>query len=402
MNDIQKKLDELIQLKEQLVQLVSTGKFNDAFSINDDIVYVGKIRVIAKNYQKKLKENTIEFNNLHKQSQQSAKESQRLAKVSQQSAKESQRLAKESRKLAKESQRLAKESKQLALTNVKSYKNKNSIIVDSSIESIKILISKIEKDIDLVTTELINLIEMNKISNLCESGEFIQIFLETYLNAGKILFNDTKLDAVLFKIKGLCDWHYPGLQINPLAKEWVDCMLAADPLYLIDHESVLINNDGKLYQRDHTVLDAITEYPIEYQRRLRPYTVTDQFFSNLPQKQFGIIACCDFLNFFNINFINDYLFTFLNLLRPGGNLVCTIQLRHPCIVNSLVEQKYFNYAANLVIQKLFNNIGFEVISIQDLVSDTINWDCIFLITAQKPGVLSTIKAHQALGSIIEK
>jgi FtsZ-interacting cell division protein YlmF len=395
MKDIQKKLDELIQLREQLVQLVDTGKFDDAFSINDDIVYTGKIHVIAKNYQKKLKANAIEFNNLYKQSQQSSKESQRLAK-------ESRKLAKESQRLAKESRKLAKESKQSALTNIKSYKNKNNTIVDDSIKLTKILISKIEGDIDLVTTELTDFVEMNKISSLCESNEFIQLFLETYLTLGKILFNDTTLDTVLFKIKSYCDWHYPGLQINPLAKEWIECMVATDPLYLINHESVLTNIDGKLYLRDHTVLDAITDYPIEYQRRLRLYTVRDQFFSNLPQNQFGVIACCDFLNFFNINFINNYLFTFLNLLRPGGNLVCTIQLRHPCVANSLVEQRYFNYTANLVIQKLFNNIGFEVISIHDLISDTINWDCIFLITAKKSGMLTTTKAHQALGSIIEK
>ena len=374
MQDIQKKLDELVQLRERLVQLVNTGKFNDALSIDYNIVYTGKVQVIAKKYQQKLKENTTEFNNLRK---------------------ESQRLANESRRLAKESQRLAGESQKISLRNTRSLKAKNNINVDNSINSIKILISKIENDINLVSVELTDQIEMNKISSLCESNEFIQLFLETYLNPGEILFNDTTLDTVLFKIKSYCDWHYPGLQINPLSKEWVDCMLAADPLYLIDH-------NGESYQRDQLVLDIVADYSIEYQRRLRLYTEGDQIFSNLPQKQFGVIACCDFLNFFNINSINNYLFTFLNLLRAGGNLVCTIQLRHPCVANTLVDQRYFKYAADLVIQKLFNNSGFEIISIQDLISNNTDWDCSFLITAQKPGILATSKAHQVLGSVIEK
>jgi hypothetical protein len=388
MNEIQKKLDVLMQLREQLVQLVNTGNVNDAFSINDDVVYAGKIHLIAKNYQRRFKSNTLEFNNLRKQSQQLDKESQRLAR--------------ESRKLARESQQMAKESRQLALTNINSYKDKNNTIIDDSTNSIKILISKIEEDIILVTAELTKLTEMNEISSSCQSDEFVQVFLETYLNSGHILLNDTTANIVLSKIKNYCDWHYSGLQVNPLSKEWVDCMSAADPLYLLHHDSVPFNDKGECYRRDHTVLDAISEYPIQYQQRLRLYTVRDQTFSDLPQNQFGAIACCDFLNFFSIDKINNYLFTFLNLLRPGGNLVCTIQFRHPCVVNSLVEQRYFSYAANLVIEKLFNNIGFEVTSMQDLISDTINWDCIFLITAKKPGILVTTKAHQALGSIIEK
>jgi hypothetical protein len=374
MNDLQKKLDELILLRGQLVQLVNTEKFNDAFSIDSDIVYTGKVHVVAKKYQQTLKENTIEFNSLRRQSQ----------------------------RLVKESQRLAKESQQLMITSVKSFKNKNSTNIDNSINSIKILINKIETDISLVTTELTDLVKKNKISNLCESNEFIQVFLETYLNTGKILFNDTTLDTVLVKIKSYCDWHYPGLQVNPLSKEWVDCMVAADPLYLIDHKSVVINNNKEFYLREYTVSDVLANYSVEYQRRLRVYIEKDQTFSALPQNQFGVIACCDFLNFFSINFINNYLFTFLNLLRPGGNLVCTIQLKHPCIVNTLVEQHYFNYAARLVIQKLFNNIGYEITSIQDLIPDTINWECIFLIIAKKPGVLTTSKAHQVLGAIVEK
>jgi hypothetical protein len=379
MNEVQKKLDELISLRDQMVQLVNTGKFNDAFSIDSDIVYTGKLHTVAKKYQRTLKENTIEFNGLRKQSQWLAKESQRLAK---------------------ESQRVAKERQWLTSTSVKSFKHKNGVNVNDSINSIKLLISKIEEDIDLVTTELTDLIEMNKISSLCESNEFIQLFLETYLYPGEILFNDTTLDTVLVKIKSYCDWHYPGLQVNPLSKEWVDCMVAADPLYLIKHESIGV--DGQIYSRENLIPDININYSVEYQRRLRLYTVRNQTFSALPQKQFGVIACCDFLNFFNINSINNYLSAFLNLLRPGGNLVCTIQIKHPCIVGTLVEQKYFNYAANLVIQKLFNNIGFEITAVQDLISDTINQKCILLIDARKPGVLATSKAHQVLGSIINK
>ena len=56
----------------------------------------------------------------------------------------------------------------------------------------------------------------------------------------------------------------------------------------------------------------------------------------------------------------------------------------------------------LVIQQLFKNAGYEIKSITDLIPNNIIWDCIFLIEVYKPGVLATSKAHQVLGSIVEK
>jgi hypothetical protein len=63
------------------------------------------------------------------------------------------------------------------------------------------------------------------------------------------------------------------------------------------------------------------------------------------------------------------------------------------------DKKYFNYTINLILEKLFNRLGYTILSSNELaVAENIS----ILITAQKFGILTTSKAHQVLGSIIEK
>jgi hypothetical protein len=365
MDDLQKKLDELTALRDTLVHLINTdNKLTDAFSINYEFDYTGKIHTIVKKHQQQIKENTVAFNNSIKESQQSAKEKQRKAHVI--------------------------------------FKNKNNITIDKSINSIKSIIHKIETDIDTVSIEITKLIALEKIRTLCESADFVKLYLETYLHTHKIDLTDNALEIVLTKIKSYSNWYYPGLQVNPVSKEWVDCMVTADPLYLINHSDVLTNNEGTYYIRDKAVTEVIVDYPEEYQRRLRVYNIQNQDFSVLPQEQFGIIACCDFLNFFNIDIINNYLSTFFELLRPGGKLVCTLKTVHPCEPDTLIEKEYHKYTSELVVKNLFRNKGYDIVSITDLTSEKYKWEYICLITVQKPGVLATSKAHQVLGSIVEK
>jgi hypothetical protein len=413
MDDLRKKIDELTNLRDTLVQITNTVNLTDVFSIGYESVYTGKLRVIAKKHLQQNKENTLNFNNLSRESQRLAKEgprtakesrqlarqSQRLSRESQHLARESQRLSKESQRLSRESQHLARESQRLANESINTFKNQNKINARQSIDSIKILIDKIEIDINDSSIELKKLITMDEICKLCKTDDYIQLFLEKYLITGSRQTIDVELISLI--IKSFCDWHYSGLQINPKSIEWVDCMVASDPLYLIHHDVVYTeNNDGPCYHLPNSIADIITNYSKEYQRRLRIYNVNDQDFSALPQEQFGCIACCDFLNFFSPAIIKNYLTTFFKLLRPGGSIICTLNFAY-IKTGLLVEENYFKYAANLIIQKLFKDFGFEINSIIDLTPNIV-WECNFLITAQKSGVLATSKAHQVLGSIIEK
>ena len=431
MNDLQKKLDELTQLREQLVHLTNNFELASIKNISGTSVYVGKAQVIAQQYQSRQLETKTIFNNVTntvqskiKESRRLAKDSQRLAKESQRSTKESQRLANDSRRLAKDSRRLAKdsqrlanesrrlakgseqsikESQQLTLTNTESFKNKNNINVDSSINSIKILISTIEKDINLVTTELTRLRILDEIQNQSLKNEYLEEFLKLYLMPGSIATDDVDvLSKILFKIKLNCDWKYPGLQVHPISKEWIDCMITADPLYITDHTDLSIYNENITSLPTQPITESIVDYSLEYQRRLRIYNIKNQDFSVLPQAVFGCISCYDFLNHFSLSDIKSYLIKFIDLLKPGGSFVCVLDFSYMLSTSTvnLVEYDYFKYSVKLITGKFIENNGYKIKSIVDLSQN--DWSSTLLIEAQKPGTLTTSKAHQVLGSIIEK
>lgn len=346
MDDLQKKLDELIILRDTLSELTSNFDLSKLQLVDTTSEYTGKIQFIVQQHQLEIKDNNEIL-------------SQKMAKVEQ----------------------------LIRSINIK-FEHKNNKSITKSIDSLNLLINKINNDIAGTNTELVIAIALDNIRNLCTKTEYNQKFLEICLPNSTIIFSNEMLDLILLKIRSNCDWRYPGLQINTISKDWIDSMVAADPLYLVN-----LNTHAS-----DTIIDS---YPIPYQHRLRIYNILNQEFSILPQEQFGCIVCCDFLNLFNVTTIKNYLIDFFNLLRPGGILISTIRLLYNS--TNLVESDYFKYASNLIIQKLFKDIGYENILLIDLISiNDSNQECIFVIEARRPGILTTTKAHQVLGSIITK
>lgn len=393
MNDLQKKLDELTALRDTLLKLTSNFDVANIKTISGTADYVGKVQVIAKRYKDQQSAIKTIFKNATNDTKNKDKESQRLAKESRTLAKESQRLAKESRNLANESQRLAKES-------VINFKNTNKTSAEQSIELLKMLINNITADIDQTTKELTRLATLDKIRKQCDTDEYLKQFLTAYLTNHIIPLVNDATSIITFKIKSLCDWKYPGLQLHPISEEWINCMITADPLYLTYHTDISIYNENLSVLPEIPVTESVAKFPLEYQRRLRIYNIKDQDFSVLPQAAFGCISCHNFLNQFTLVDIEKYLIKVFELLKPGGTLVCTLNFNYVLSTVNLVKYDFFKYAVNTAIIKFFENNGYNIISTVNLsVND---WTCSILIEARKPGVLATSKAHQVLGSIITK
>lgn len=423
MNDVQKQLDELIALKNTLINVIDSFQITELDKLaelpgSNSTLY----QEIAKYYRaqnKKVADNfakaqsginqqvTVKSQQCIKKSQNLIKESQRLDILRREKIKKSQRLAKESRQLAREGQllgdtkhrllyeynQLIKESHKL---NKKQYKLiqarqrelniENKKIINYSINVLQAALNNINNNIDNTTLKLTEAIAIDRINNLCATEEYQNKVISTYLLPNIVPVDKHIVNLSLLTIKAHCDWHFPGLQINPSTREWVDCMVTADPLYIIQRP-------------DNQTLPAILNtYPSEYIQRLRVYNI-DQDFSILPQQQFGCIACCNFLNSYDLVGIKNLLATYNTLLRPGGKLVCNLQFLHNTTVSDIVEENYFNYTLRLVIQNIFNDIGYNILSLNEMVSGDV---ITMLITVEKFGTLTTAKAHQVLGSIIEK
>ena len=359
MNDIQKKLDELIAIKNSLEGHSTEAKLDIALTVSDSSVYGMKLRKIAKKYKRVSYANITNFNTQ------------------------------------------IDELQRLSIENTINYTRKTEEITTASTNSLDIILDKINLDIKTLTIELARVTTIEEIRNLCNTAEFTQKFLEIYLTLGTDPLINDALTLTLLNIKSRCDWHYPALQINALSKEWIDCMVVADPLYIICHHP--IDKFGAPLTIPSVKLnDIIKSYTTEYQHRLRIYELQNQNLSILPQEQFGCIACCGFLNCFGIDNIKLYLTSFNDLLRSGGTLICTLQFSRTEESDKLVSDEYFKYTIDLIIQRLFKDTGFEVITLTELPKSNCPWIHTILIEARKPGALTTIKAHQVLGAVIEK
>jgi hypothetical protein len=200
------------------------------------------------------------------------------------------------------------------------------------------------------------------------------------------------------KISKLSQIKYPGLQINSKFFcadtcddiDWINYMVASDPLYLLGPN---ITNLEK----------SLSSYPEVYQKRVRLYSLDDKRnLSILPQAQFSLIFCWDFFNYLSIETIDLYLHQLIRLLRPGGTLLFTYNNCDLVDSAKLVDQDTASWATPHLLEKIYSNHGFELVGIDDIISDDINFSHVSWVELKRPGNLTTSKISQAAGLIGRK
>ena len=264
--------------------------------------------------------------------------------------------------------------------NVKQIDNNYKQLIidnDSNINQLNELIMLINTDIDTLATTLFSDREL-----LTTNARF------------DLPFDLDIRSLVKTKIKQYCDWHYPGLQISCNKKEWIDCMVTSDPLYLTDSaedRAVIIQ-----------LTNLISEYPLQYQNRLRLYSVTGHDFSALPKSQFSIIVCWDFLNYIELASIAEYMRQMFTLLRAGGVFMFSYNNCDIVESASLAAGNGMSWATARAIKQLCNDIGYEVIAFEDHETSDAHITHVSWCEIRKPGKLTSIKAHQVAGKILEK
>ena len=187
------------------------------------------------------------------------------------------------------------------------------------------------------------------------------------------------------RLKSHADWRLPGMIIRPSKEDYINDMVALDPLYLVDHDTELLR-------------PSMEQYLPEYQRRLRMYTINDYaerpIFRNFPQGQFGVIFAYNYFNYKPLSVINDYLAEMFQLLRPGGILMFTYNncdLWH-CV--AFAEKNYMCYTPGMKIWNLARENGYVVNFEHNGVLDA-KW-----IELKKPGEITSIKGGQSLAKIV--
>jgi len=250
--------------------------------------------------------------------------------------------------------------KLLGLTNrYKEIINDTNSVIDNA----KTLLAEIQLEIDTQADYLIQL-QQQKSIGLTEFH---------YISERKIDLPDVIKNTV-----NVCSqWKFPGLQLYPEHKSWIDTMVTCDPLYLVDSDLL-------------SVKDKIQDYTEQYQRRLCIYKDLDR----LPLNQFGMILAYNFLNFMPFTEVEFYLNKFFNLLRPGGNLIFTYNNCDLYPLAKMAEDHSMFYADTKLITKVCSELGYSIIRTE---STPTTW-----MQITKPGELSTTKISQVLGKPLPK
>ena len=177
-------------------------------------------------------------------------------------------------------------------------------------------------------------------------------------------------------------WQYPGLEIGPGDGEWTPMLVASDPLYLIDNHNEFLES-------------TLGKFNDDYQRRLRPYVI--DFRTNnimaLPHDQIGFAFAWNVFNFFPEFELRHYLTQVFGLLRPGGTLLFSYNNCDNPTQAGFAEEGWMSWMPRTLLTTILTDIGFVDL---EFFEPELN---ISFVEVKKPGIKTTIKAHQVLGEI---
>lgn len=180
------------------------------------------------------------------------------------------------------------------------------------------------------------------------------------------------------------NWQHPGILIRPGKEEWIEHLVACDPLYVIDQSYEMFEPAKKKFNST-------------YLHRVRWYTVKDSEDSEIllaiPNNQFGFCLAYNFFHYKPLEIIRRYLKEIYQKLKPGGTLAFTF---NDCDRGGgviLVENTSGCYTPGRMIKSLLELIGYTI-TLEYHTDASSTW-----IEVKKPGELTSLRGGQALAAI---
>lgn len=238
-------------------------------------------------------------------------------------------------------------------------------------EKIDNIVKEINNDIDQLTQKFFT----RNYQNECFAYD-----IDFMRNVKIISLAEGSEKVLLSRIFLYNNWKYPALEIGCRDGAWTKHLVGFDPLYVADHFDIFLNSTA-------------SQFLPAYQARLRKYTIQDFTIKNLPIDQFGFIFSFNYFNYLSLDTIKQYLVQSMRWLRPGGTILFTYNNADLSASAGLCENYFMSYVPKSMLVPLAESLGFHVVADFDFLPST-SW-----IELQKPGILKTVKAHQALGEI---
>lgn len=175
-------------------------------------------------------------------------------------------------------------------------------------------------------------------------------------------------------------WQFPALEIGCKDGPWTRLLVGADPLYVMDEHWLFIERTTQ-------------KFPEEYQRRIRPYLLKDANFDALPDGQLGFVFSWNFFNYLSLDTTKRLLKNLYSKLRPGATIMFSYNNGDMPAGAAYADSYFMSYLPKSMLVPMCQSLGYEVTASFDF-EPAVSW-----LEITKPGVLTTTKAHQALGVI---
>ena len=193
------------------------------------------------------------------------------------------------------------------------------------------------------------------------------------------------------------NWQQPGMIIHPGKTDWIESMVALDPLYLVDVSYDLLK-------------PCLEKFPPEYRARVRQCILSEKYLmkpgqtygstessdQKIPTGQIGIILAYDYFNHRTLDFMTFLLPKISMWLKPGGSLLFTFNNCDHASAVELVENDSACYTPGHLVMAAAERANFEIKHCYD-ISESVTW-----LEIQKPGTLSSQRAGQALARPVAK
>jgi hypothetical protein len=250
---------------------------------------------------------------------------------------------------------------------------------------------KFEQQLTQLKTEVSQLIAVAEKPWFQESyrlyeEEMVHETVDYILDRRPMLTSDAEM-TLKSRLMNYTDWRYPGMIIRPGRENFIQDMVSYDPLYLIDQDRELLT-------------PAISQFPEQYQQRLRPYVINEYggepILTKIPDGQFGICLVYNFFNFRPFEVIRQYLTEIYDKLKPGGTLIMTINDCDSEKAVDLVERHFACYTPGYLIKNLAKSIGYQQVFTWNDGGPT-TW-----VELRRPGQITSLKGGQTLAKRVAK
>lgn len=248
---------------------------------------------------------------------------------------------------------------------------KIDLILTNNKELLQLKLNQVNKDINYLTNKFFN--ENYQLECKFSDVSSVRQYRYLYINSDA----DTLL---VNKIRQYSTWEYPALEIGCRDGEWTKHLVSSDPLYIADDFPEFINK-------------TVSQFTVEYQARLRKYPIVDYKIPKLPVNQFGFIFSFNFFNYLSLDTIKQLLIQAHSWMRPGGTMLFTYNNADMSASAGLCDSYVMTYVPKSMLVPMIESLGFDIVETKDFEPST-SW-----IEIRKPGILQTVKAHQALGEI---